>query len=223
MATGQSLLDRMELLNQELQLQSGEADVARGLLALNVAQDYFESLAAVRGKIFGSKTGTVATVSQTETTAFPSGVLRVDRLQVLNDAGRPKRELDRLARAGGHAMTSRWPRNITDAVGTGEPRAYWTDGTSIYWNPLPSGAATVRWYGFQAASDITAVGTFSYPDIVMLPLASFACQILKSGLDDPVEELSGLATTTFKGVLDSLENFNRDGSVGFEYTEVHSE
>jgi hypothetical protein len=56
--TGQTLLDTMELLNQELQLQSGEADVVRGLLALNIAQDHFEASAAKRPNIFGSSDST---------------------------------------------------------------------------------------------------------------------------------------------------------------------
>ncbi len=43
----------MELVNQELQLQAGEENVTKGLLALNVAQDYFESLAAQRPQILG--------------------------------------------------------------------------------------------------------------------------------------------------------------------------
>ncbi len=75
--TGQDLLDRMELLNQELQLQSGEVDVTRGLLALNVAQDYFEVLAAGRKNIAGGGTpvSTVSTAAGVESTNYPSGVL----------------------------------------------------------------------------------------------------------------------------------------------------
>ena len=57
--TGQDLLDRMELVNQELQLQSGEADVTRGLLALNVAQDYLESILALHPGMMSDTTGTV--------------------------------------------------------------------------------------------------------------------------------------------------------------------
>lgn len=217
--TGQGLLDRMELLNQELQLQAGEADVTRGLLALNVAQDYFESLAAQRAKILGSATGTVATTANTETTAFPTGVLRIDRLQTLNASSRPAVELRRLSRAGGHAVSAPWPQSAF--TGTGTPSAYWTNGTSIYWSPLPSGTTTVRWYGFQAAADITAAGTFAYPDVVALPLASYATQLIKSGLDDDVTVLAGLANSTFTAALDAMEHFNRDGASGLEYTERH--
>jgi hypothetical protein len=220
--TGQSLLDRMEFLNQELQLQTGETDVTRGLLALNTAQDWYETLAAARGKAHGGSVGTVAIVSGTETTAFPSGLLRLDRIQVLGANSRPVRELRKLNRAGGHAAVSPWPINLLSS-GTGQPTHYWTNGTLIYWAPLPSANETARWYGFASAADITAVGTFAYPDICALPFAAFAVQLLKSGLDDDVADTASLAVTTFNPVLDTLQLFNRDGAVGLEYTEVHSE
>lgn len=218
--TGQTLLNIMELLNQELQLQSGEADASRGLLALNVAQDFFESLAA-RRKILGGATGTVATVASTETTAFPSGVLRVDRLQLLGSNSRPRKELVPLQRSGGHAGVSSWPLDLAES--SSEPDAYWTDGTNIYWQPLPSGVSTIRWYGFQSKADITANGTFLYPDIVALPLAAFATRIIKSGLDDNAQDLQGLAVETFKPTLDALDGFQRDGAKGLEYTQSHAE
>lgn len=221
--TGQSLLDRMELLNQELQLQSGEANVVRGLLALNVAQDHFESLAAQRGKILGGATGTVVTAANTETTTYPAGLLRIDRIHLLDAASRPAAELVPLRRTGGHVTHGFWPLGTFSAAGTGLPRAYWTNGTSIYWDPLPSGVNTLRWYGFQAAADITASGTFLYPDIVALPIASFATRLMKSGVDDDATDLHSLAVSVYTSALDALGNFQRDGAVGLEYTRVHSE
>jgi hypothetical protein len=219
--TGQSLLDRMELLNQELQLQSGEADVTRGLLALNVAQDYFEGLAAARAKVFGSQTGTMTITQSTESTAWPTGLLRLDRIQVLGANSRPSRELRPLRRAGGHATVGTWPLNLVIGSGSGSPTHYWTNGTNLYWSPLPSATETARWYGFQAASDISASGTFTYPDLVALPLAVFAVRLHKLGLEDNLQDLNDLAMQTFNPVLDTLELYNRDGAVGLEYTEVH--
>lgn len=218
--TGQSLLDRMELVNSELQLQAGEANVTKGLVALNVAQDYFEALAATRPKLRGSKTGTVTTAAQTETTSWPAGVLRLDRLHLLDANGKPVQELRRLHRTGGHAVSVLWPWSIS-IPGSGSPRAYWADGTNIYWSPTPAGISTVRWYGFMAADDITASGTFSYPDIVALPLAAFAVRLFKGGLDDPAQDVAGLAQETFLAVLKTLELFNRDGAEPLEYTQVH--
>jgi hypothetical protein len=220
--TGQELLDRMELLDQELQLQAGEADVTRGLLALNVAQDHFESLAAVRKGLLGGSTGTVVTAASTETTSFPSGVLRIDRLVLLNQSGRPKSELDRLQRTGGHAARFKWPLNLT-SQSTGEPSAYWTDGTNIYWDPLPSGVSTVRYYGFAAKTNITAGAAFLYPDVVAFPLAAFAVKVIKSGLDDGVQDIAQIAVETFKPVIEALSMFQRDGSQSLEYSDIHTE
>src|SRR5690349_19900250 len=135
--TGQSLLDIMELLNAELQLQAGEENVSKGLTALNVAQDYFESIAATRKNILGSSVGTISTATSTESTAFPTGLLRLDRLQLLNAANRVESELVPLRRTGGHAVSSFWPLNLISTTSSGKPRAYWTNGTSVYWDPLP--------------------------------------------------------------------------------------
>lgn len=219
--TGQSLLDRMEFLNQELQLQTGEVDVTRGLLAVNTAQDWYETLAAQRGNVHGASTGTLTITSATETTAFPTGLLRLDRIQVLGSNLRPVRELRPLHRVGGHATVGVWPMNLVIGSGSGAPTHYWTNGTSIYWAPLPSSTETARWYGFAGATDITALGTFLYPDICALPFATFAVQLLKTGLDDDVKDIASLAVAVFNPVLDTLDGFQRDGAAGLEYTEVH--
>lgn len=222
MATGQTLLDLMELVNQELQLQTNEGDVTRGLLALNVSQDYFETLAAVR-KIKGGQTTEVATVSNTETTAFPTGFLRIDGLQLLTGAaGDVKADLERLQRTGGHAQGRGTPWQFTSMAGLGQPSAYWTQGSSIYWAPKPNGVYYVRVYGFQRQTDITASSTFAYDDAVMLPLASFAARIAAVGVGDPVGDITALANETFKAVLDALDEFNRDGGVNLTYTQHHS-
>src|SRR3989304_3559565 len=84
MATGQTILNLMEVLNQELQLQTGEADVVRGLIALNAAQDYLESLIAQHPGVMGSDITTVATTASIESTAFPTTFLRIDRLQYID-------------------------------------------------------------------------------------------------------------------------------------------
>ena len=219
--TGQSLLDRMELLNQELQLQSGEENVVRGLVALNVAQDYFEAEAAQRPGILGGQIGTVTTTANTERTAFPTGLLRLDRLQMIGTNSLPKWDLRNVHKVGGHAPSANWPYSVLTSSASGEPTGYWTNGTYIYWSPLPNATHTVRWYGFQAVTDITASGTFLYPDVVALPLAAFAVRLYKSGIDDPVEDIGGLAAEAFRSVLDTLSKFNRDGAAGFLFTEGH--
>ena len=221
--TGQSLLDMMELANQELQLQTNETDVTRGLLALNAAQDYFETLAAVR-KIKTGQTTEITTTNNTETTAFPTGFLRVDALQLLTASGGDvKSDIYRLQRTGGHAAGRGTPWIFTAQAGTGQPQAYWTNGSNIYWAPKPNGTYYVRVYGFQRASDITAGGTFAYDDAVALPLATMAARIVSIGIGDPVGDIGALAQETFKAVLDALEEFNRDGGNDLRYERIHTE
>jgi hypothetical protein len=81
----------------------------------------------------------------------------------------------------------------------------------------------VRWYGFQRASAITAGATFAYDDGVAFPIAALATQLMKTGIDDDPKTLSALAVEAFSQVLDQLSNGNRDGAVGLEYTQIHSE
>ena len=58
MATGQTILDLMEVFDRGLQLQSGESGVTMGLRAANAAQDYLESLLALQPNNYGSDVGT---------------------------------------------------------------------------------------------------------------------------------------------------------------------
>lgn len=222
MATGQTILNLMEVLNQELQLQSGENDVTRGLIAVNAAQDHFESLVSQYPGLMGDTTGTVTTTASTETTSFPSGVLRVDGLQFIDPVtSRPSYDLEPIDSTGGHINSYKWPYYITATYGTGKPTRYWTNGRNIYWSPLPDATHTVRWYGLSAASDVTAAGTFAYPDVCMLPFAVFATKLLKMGIDDSVVDLSNLAQETFYPVIQTLSNFVRDRAPGFRYKFSH--
>lgn len=220
--TGQDLLNIMEDLNAELQLQAGEANVAKGLRALNAAQDMFELILARQPDVKGGQVGTVTTSNQVEYTAFPTGVLRVDRLQLLDPSTlRPVRDLDNVKRVGGHVNQSYWPNYLTANVTSGAPAAYWTNGRRIYWDPLPSGTHTVRWYGFQSDSDITASGTFGYDDAAAYPLATVASQIIKVGLDDPAQDMMGLAEELFTPLFDTLIHFNRDEPEPYNYRYQH--
>lgn len=218
--TGQDLLDTMETLNQELQLQNGEADVTRALIALNRAQDYFESLAAQEGEIKGDTTGTVTTSANTETTSFPTGFLRIDAIQLLDSNSRPKRRLENLNETGSHAFESIWPAPVSSTGG--EPEAYYTNGRTIYWSPLPDATHTLRVYGFKSADDITASGTFGYDDLLCLPFASFAVRMLRIGVGDEAGDVTSLAKETFASAIGGLAGFNRDGASPLIYSGSHS-
>ncbi len=223
--TGQALLDRMEDLNRELDLQTGEADVTRGLRALNTAQDHFETLFAVEAQNgLGSHTGTVTTTSSTETTAFPTGLLRLDAIWFIDPTtSRPTYELDKTDEIGGHVdgFNSLAAVLTASPVQTGKPVRYFTNGTSIYWDPLPDATHTLRWYGLQRQSDISAAGTFAYDDGVAMPLAVFAVQILRRGLDDPIADYIELAREVFGSQITAMRRFQRQRAPMRQYRYAH--
>tara|TARA_R110002020_G_scaffold406649_1_gene616804 strand:- start:195 stop:866 length:672 start_codon:yes stop_codon:yes gene_type:complete len=223
MATGQSVLDLMEIMDRGLQLQSGETGVTLGLRAANAAQDYFESLMALEPNIMGSQVGTITTSASTESTTFPSGVLRIDRLQYIDPAtSRPAWDLDRVGYPGDY-FQSGTVNSVLNITTTGKPLRYWTNGTNIYWDPLPDGTHTVRWYGFKAADAITASGTFAYPDLVLMPTATYAVKLMRIGKDDDLGGVQSTAMEVFKPAIDALSRFNRDRAPGYDYRYSHSE
>ena len=221
MATGQTILDTMEVLFPEFRLQSGEADVTKGLVAANRAQDLFETHAAQYPDILGGAVSTVSTTNNQEYTTYPAGLMRLDGLDFINPTtSRVDYSLRPMRRRGGHAGMG-WYWSLVSSSSTGQPRYYWTDGTRIYWNPIPGGTHTIRYYGFAAAADISASGTFAYPDAVILPIAVVATKIWRSGLDDGVTALESLAIDSFNPVLDQMSQFRRDTPPQYEYQQVH--
>lgn len=220
MATGQTVLDRMELLHPELQLQVGEQDVSRGLIAANMAQDYMESVFALHPGIFGDSVGTMTTTANTETTTFPTGLIRLDKVQRLDDNGRVVADLDPQRSAGGHAPNSDWL--TTAAMVTAAPKYYWTNGRAFYWDPIPDQTYTLRWTGMQQQTDLTASGTFLYPDICLNPIASFAVKVIRTGLDDDASSLGSLAAELFEPVVAALSNFRREGPQALVYRYLHT-
>jgi len=225
MATGQSVLDLMEVMDRGLQLQSGETGVTLGLRAVNAAQDYFESILALQPGVMGSTVGTVTTAASTEATTFPTGLLRLDRLQFIDpDTSRPSWDLDRVGYTGDYfysrlAVPTVQFNNST----TGRPVRYWTDGSKIYWDPLPDATHTVRYYGFKAASALTASGTFAYPDIALMPVATYATKLLRVGKDDDLEGIIPTAQEVFRPAVEALTRFNRDRTPGYDYRYIHTE
>jgi hypothetical protein len=220
--TGQTLLDAMEMLNQELQAQTSEADNTRALMALNMAQDYFEILAAQQGVDKYDQTANVVTANGVETTAFPTGFLRINRIQLLDSNGVPSDDLDNLNEAGSHIYSRRWPANIVNTtVSPGAPEAYYTNGRNIYWNPKPDGVYTCRVYGFKQADSITTSGTFAYDEFLTLPFAAFAVRILKMGVGDDGGDVAGIANQTFGDIMGALSGFNRDGAAPYVYRYGH--
>lgn len=216
-------MDLMEVMDRGLQLQSGETGVTKALIALNAAQDHFESILALEPNVHGSSIGTVTTAANTESTTYPSALLRLDRLQFI-DAGtsRPAWDLDRIGAVGDHYRTGS-PMFQYSTVTTGKPQKYYTNGSHIYWDPLPDATHTIRYYGLSAASDITAGGTFSYPDMTLMPTATFASKLLRVGTDDDVGPISDMGMQVFGPVVQALGRFNRDRAPGYDYRYTHTE
>ena len=222
MATGQSMLDTMEVMDRGLQLQSGETGVTFALRALNASQDHFESMMALQPNVMGSSVGTVTTSADTEATAFPTGLIRLDRVQFLDpDTSRPLWDLERVGPVGDYYGTS--PSVQFNATTTGRPARYWTNGSYIYWDPLPNATHTIRYYGMKVADDITAAGTFAYPDMVMLPITTFAVNLLRVGKDDDTTPITQIGMQVFGPVIQTMARFNRDRPPGYDYRYVHTE
>ena len=218
MATGQTLLDLMEDMHPELQLQSGEANVSKGLRLLNAAQDAFETVVAGYPDVLGGGTGTVTTTSSTESTAFPTGLLRLDDMWFIDPStSRPLYKLNPIEETGGHSYSRGWPGNLLSTSTSGRPVGAWTNGANIYWDPLPDATHTVRWYGFEDAADITAGGTFTYQDGVIFPLVMME----RTGLDDPIGDLNTLAETVFQPLVAQLSRFNRQRGKRYQYKYSH--
>jgi hypothetical protein len=225
MATGQSILDLMEIMDRGLQLQSGETGVTVGLRAVNASQDFFESLLAVQPNIMGSGIGTVTTAASTESTTFPTGLLRIDRLQFIDPTtSRPAWDLERVGPIGDYYQSRLGNSALAyNSSTTGRPLRYWTNGAQIYWDPLPDATHTIRYYGFTSKADITAAGTFVYPDIVLMPLATYATKLLRIGKDDDLAGVMGAMTEVFHTAIAALSRFNRDRPPGYDYRYLHTE
>ncbi len=79
----------------------------------------------------------------------------------------------------------------------------------------------MRAYGFVSASDVTASGTFAYPDSAILPISTLAVRIYRSGTDDNVKDLLDLAKSVVDPFIDLYSKFRREGAKELEYRYNH--
>lgn len=220
--TAADLLTRMQILDNELEIAAAGDDETRALAALDMAQDYFESVAASM-PIIGQTKSDVVTVANTETTAWPATLLRVDSVWYVDPAtSRPAWELKLLDGPGDHIGSSPFPLNLVTTTGTGKPYGYSYDSEYFYWSPLPDAAHTLRVYGLVSKTNLTTRAvTFGWPDGVSVPIAAFACRLLEMGIDDPADELQALAEEAFVPVLRRMRKANRQEPRGRHYTRTH--
>lgn len=221
--TAADLLTRMQVLKNELQIESGGDDETMCLAALDMAQDYFESVAASMPRI-GQTASPLATVANTETTTWPSSLKRLDSLWYIDaTTSRPAWQILPIADAGGHQPSHPFPLNLVMSPASGPPREYAYDSTYLYWRPLPDAVYAIRAYGLFSRTALTSRSvTFGWDDEVSVPLAGFAVKLLKMSVDDKAEEIAALAEETFVPVLRSLRKRVRQTAMSRHYTRVHT-
>jgi hypothetical protein len=203
--TIQTLFDRMMLGDNQLDLVSGGADVARGLTALNMVQDWWEVYAARFANLCQTDSTFTTTANQVYTT-WPTGLKRIDALWLLDANGNEVCELEPIDKVGGHVPDFAWPFNqlvIYGVVNSGSPREFYPEGPNgkIYWAPKPDAVYTIRGYGLWSVADYTAAGnTFLLNDDMALVMVPLAVRAIRVGLDRDVTTQQQEAVELFKTV-----------------------
>lgn len=223
--TLQTIFDRMSLYDNQLDLISGGNDVVRGLTAVNMVQDWFELAAADIVDLLQTHS-TLTTTASTETTNWPTGLLRLDGHPFLLDSnGVQVRELSKIDQTGGHQPAFPWPLDqVSGLVINGAPWEYYAQGQGgkFYWSPKPDAVYTIRVYGLWAVADYTAASdTFGYPDSVALTLVPHAAQVFRIGLDKDFSAQQSTAVSAFRAVAKALRSQVREGPVSRVYSDHH--
>lgn len=217
------LLSAMFILNNELDIVSGGADEGRAIVALNMSQHYFESLAASMPRVLGDVMNT-ATALNTETSTWTSSLRRLDALWYLDANGNPIRKLKRISEIGGHVPSLPWPLQIAlTTTWGGAPFGYFADMKSFYWLPKPDGAYNIRIYGFfKKAEFIVRTDPFNYPLECKLPIAQMAARMLATSVGDDSIEYDKIAAILFRPLLRQLRKFDRSEPMSRFYSEFHT-
>lgn len=216
----------MMIYANQLNLASGEADVTNGLVAVNLAQDWWEMEAALVEGCCQS-IDTFTTTANQESTAWPAALRRIDELWRLDSDGNQVVQLDPVQIAGGHTPSHGWPLNVLSLAGsthTGAPLEYYAKGEllPIFWMPKPDDVYTIRGYGLWAADDYTAAAnTFGYPDTVALAIAPFAAKVMQIGLDRELSAVEAEARQAFARAIRLMMNQTRTGPKSRVYSETH--
>ena len=224
--TIQTIMNRMMLADNQLALESGGDDVTRGLTAVNLAQDWFEMVAARYGKLL-MITGSTSTTANQEYTTWPTTLKRLDSLWMLDSNSNPIYELDEVDVIGGHVPSAGMPfpwMVLSGSVNPGRPDGFFPEGPGgrIYWSPKPDAIYNLRVYGFYAASDYTAAAnTFAYPDEVALFIAPWATRAFRVGLDRDFVAVQEEAMKAAQEVCESLGSHTQTGPASRVYSDFH--
>ena len=222
-----TVLGKMSVLDNELDISSGGADETREISALDMAQDVFESIIANHPDLLGT-VATTTTTADTEATAWPTGLMRIDTMWKINTASTPNLpqwQIDVIQDVGGHMVGAGWPYNAALGFpgGKGAPRGCYTNRANLYWQPLPDAVYTVRINGLYAATDISSrSATFAYPDQVSNAMAACAVRFMAMGVADPSDDMKALADELFAPAINMLRQPTRQRPQSRQYSRVHT-
>lgn len=217
------VLADMVVLDNELDIGAGGADETRAITAIGMAMRAFEGVIANVPDLLGT-VGTLATVAATENTAWPSTLLRLDQLWLLDSNGKQRWQVNVIQDVGAQTPNAPWPFNASSvASGNGAPTDAYTNRANFYWRPIPDAIYTLRAYGlYSQTRPTTRAGTFPYPDLVSVPHAAYAVRMMEMGIDDPSEELKALAEETFNPAISALKRPVRQRPESRVYSRVHT-
>lgn len=216
-----ALLATCKILNNELKIDAGGRDEIRAIMALTEAQHHLENIAASMAGVL-QQTITVTSTANTETTTKAASLLRIDGIWILDSAGTPITQLERIEEVGGHTPNLPWPFTLASSA-TGALGGYYASFDQFYWLPRPSAASTMRVYGLIEKDEWTArTDDVDYPTRARLALATFAVKLLRIGVDDDIVDLDRLALQTFTSLLRSLSNLDRSRAQQRQYSEYHT-
>lgn len=218
-----TILSKMSVLDNELDISSGGADETRAISALDMAQDMFEVILANHPDLLGTVANT-ATVANTEATAWPTGLMRIDTMWYIDPTtSLPAWEINVIQDVGGHAVGVGFPFNVGLMGSKGAPVGVYTNRANLYWKPLPDAVYTVRINGLYSQTDITTrAQTFAYPDQVSNPMAAYANRLLSIGVADPTDDLKSLADEMFAPAINMLRQPTRQRPQSRQYSRMHT-
>jgi hypothetical protein len=218
------LLNMMGVLDNEIDNSKGGTDEARSILALGMATDYFETVAATLPKVLGSAgVNNIKTQALMESSPFPAELLRLDALWALDVNGVPIFPMGRIDEVGGHMPALPWPLNYVTTAAPGQPRGYYPNSNALFWLPVPDQIYNMRAYGLWSVPPYVDRETvFPFPDAVALPLAAFAVKYGTVGLDDSSDEIQKIAVETFTPCLRMLRKRDRSKPTGKRYANFHT-
>ncbi len=221
------LLD-MAVFDNELFVNKDGKDEARGIRAINIVQRWFEAIVAGDDEAFQTF-GNITQTLNTETTSWPTDLLRLDDLWLMDTTitpNLPVRRLDPIDETGGHRPAMLGVTQLVAlTITTGKPFRYWATqppGGVIFWEQIPDAAHTIRWYGLVAQADYTVrTDTFGYPPICGAYFSQQSAKILRMGRDDSIADLRREADVALRDALKASRHWRSTGPVGRQYQDVH--